>query len=446
MMLFAAKTNPFQAVSFLEDFCYPAWTLVAMKGERWVDTKTCKTKQEVVGFLHKHRGSTIGLLLGYSRKPINGMPQPQDLVMSSGVAVEIPMSKLGELLHPPAAWIEGPGYGIAVWRFLIHMPMGAARRIVTTFATRFRAQHGCRSNPLSFMIPLPGGCPDFELVFQRKGTYIDALSFEGGEPRRPPRPAKPEDEDEAFVRGDQVEVTRGLPVIKKGWVPGEAITILIGQPKAGKSLGVAKLASYVTSGGSIESGGWRAGWWDDEPVQATSRGSVIVCEEEDPRLETLARLQAAGCNMAKVHARMMVPDISVPAQLKKITGLAEELGDCRLISFSPFSSALRLRNYTEDAVREKIRPLLRWVRGKGIGVLAIVHLDDEGRTSGSKVIPRVCRSGIAFEPAPKTEDSMRMRVSHSNAGKMGVTLPYRIEGVTVTIDGTPIETARILFK
>jgi hypothetical protein len=143
--------------------------------------------------------------------------------------------------------------------------------------------------------------------------------------------------------------------------------------------------------------------------------------------------------MAKVHVRVLVPDISIAAQLRQVIKLAEVIGDCRMISFSPFSSALRLSNYTEEKVREKIRPILKWVRGKRIAIIAIVHLDDGGRTSGSQVIPRVCRSGVKF-------DGGVMTVTLSNAAPMGVKLPFRVEETTVEIDGTPIETSRILLK
>jgi hypothetical protein len=39
-----------------------------------------------------------------------------------------------------------------------------------------------------------------------------------------------------------------------------------------------------------------------------------------------------------------------------------------------------------------------------------------------------------------------MTVALANSAKMNVTLPFRIEDATVMIDGTPIDTARILFK
>ena len=142
--------------------------------------------------------------------------------------------------------------------------------------------------------------------------------------------------------------------------------------------------------------------------------------------------------MAKVHVRMLVPDISAPSQLKQITNLAAEQGDNRLITFSPFSSALQLTNYTEDAVRKKIKPIQAWIRGKGSAIVAIVHIDSTGRTSGSAVIPRVCRSGIKFEDGVMT-------VALANSAKMGVKMPFKVEETTVMIDGTPIDTARILF-
>jgi hypothetical protein len=51
----------------------------------------------------------------------------------------------------------------------------------------------------------------------------------------------------------------------------------------------------------------------------------------------------------------------------------------------------------------------------------------------------VCRSGIKFEDGV-------MSVALANSAKMGVSMPFKIEETVVTIDGTPIDTARILFK
>jgi len=431
--------NPTPAVAFLVDFCRPPWTLAAWRRERWLETKLCQTSQDAFGFISKHRSNIVRFLLGYSRLPLTKEPALGDLLLATGVAIAVPTSKVKVIdeLCPPSAWIEGRDHSILVWRYIIPANATVARQSITEFAARFSEAHGhCRVDVLPLMIPVPNIDYRFELVFHRRERTVDLLSFEP--PRQKAAKAGPES-DEKFVRGDQVRVERGLPVIKKGWVPGEAITLAIGPPKQGKSLFVAKLASYITSGGSYEPGGWRPGWWDGAPVLPEARGSAIICEDEDPELETLARLQAAGCDMSKVHVRMLVPEIGVASKLKQITKLAEDLGDCRMISFSPFASALRIRNYTEDAVRDKMRPLQAWYRGRGLAVVAIVHVTDEGRTSGSKVIPRVCRSAISF-------DSGIMKVAMSNAAPMGITMPFRVEGAAVTIDGIPLETSRILLR
>jgi hypothetical protein len=430
-----------QAVAFMNDFCRPPWTLAAWRcpAGRWIETKPCKNNQEAFDFISKHRGSMLRFLLGYSRVPVTNAPEPGNLLLATGVAMAVGKGYVctASKLCEPSAMIEGRDHCILVWRYIVPLHAGMARRAIEAFAARFAADNDCRAEPLPLMIPLPGVGFGFDLVFQRKERLIDMLTLDGQQPRLT-RSTRIE-QDEIFVRGDQAKAGHGLPILKKGWVPSEAITLFLGPPKQGKSLGVAKLSSYITSGGSFEPGGWLAGWWDGLPVLPEARGSVIVCEEEDPRLETLARLKAAGCDMAKVHVRVLVPDISIAAQLRQVTKLAEVIGDCRMISFSPFSSALRLSNYTEEKVREKIRPILKWVRGRRIAIIAIVQLDDGGRTSGSQVIPRVCRSGVKF-------DGGVMTVTLSNAAPMGVKLPFRVEETTVEIDGTPIETSRILLK
>ena len=446
-MLFSSRTvDPIaSAVSFLAEFCAPPWTLAAWRRGRWQETKLCRTKPEAREFISKHSGRMIRFLLGYSRLPLTNAPNPGDLLLSCGIAVAIPIAKRTKLPVPPAVWIEGPDHGIAAWRYLVPVHAAVARRKAEEFAARFAAAERCRCDPLPLMIPLPGA--RFSLVFQRKVEgIIDALTLDNPETRRP-RPAKI-DADGAFIRGDHAQVAMNeLPVIKQGWMPGDALTLFIGKEKMGKSLAVAKFASYITSGGSWEPGGWRRGWWDGEPVKPEVRGSVIICEEEDPRLQTIARLMAAGCDMTKVHVRVMVPDVSIPSQLKSVTKLAEDLGDCRMISFSPLLSAIPSRDYNEGVVRGKIRPIQHWVRGRRIAIIGVIHTGMDGKaTVGSAVIARVCRSGLSFEDRADNSDQRVMRVSLSNVGKIGVTAPYRIEGASVVIDGVSIDTARIIFK
>ncbi len=448
-VLFPRPTNPVLALSFLHELQRPPWTLTAWQSAKgaWVETQQCRNKPEASSFISKHCGRMIRIFLGYSRGWCPNEPKPSDLFQATGVAMAIPIDRLDSLPIKPSVWIEGPDHGVAMWRYLMPVNASESRRSIEAFAPKFAEQNNCRADPLPLMIPLPGCGAGFELVFHEKRRFIDMVSLNGEQPRLT---KFSEERDEVFVRGDQaVTGGRGLPQIKKGWIPGEVITIFIGPPKQGKSLGVAKLASYIVSGGSYEPGGWRPGWWDGTPVAPEARGSVIVCEEEDPRLETLARIKAAiglpepqlSQAMSRVYVRASVPDISNPKQLKQITALAEHQGDNRMISFSPFSRALRLRNYTEDAVRDKIAPIQTWLRDRGSSVVAIVHIDQGGRTSGSQVIPRVCRSGIKFEDG-------EMMVALANSAKMGAstTMPFKVEETTVIIDNTPIDVGRIIFK
>jgi hypothetical protein len=441
--------DPTPAVAFLDDFCRPPWTLTAWRSPTggWIETKACKNKQEAFGFISKHRGHMLRFLLGYSRFPLTKEPTPGDVLLATGVAIAVPTNLVEAVSKRclPSVWIEGRDHSVLVWRYVVPANAISAQRHVTDFALRFSAANNyCRVDVLPLMVPLPIDYR-FEVVLYRKHRVIDLLSLEEQQTR--PVMMRPEIEDEKFVRGDQVKVTRGLPVIKKDWVPGEAITLLMGPPKQGKSLFVAKLTSYIVSGGSYEPGGWKPGWWDGQPVGPEARGSVIVCEEEDPRLETLARIKAAiglpepqlSRAMAKVHVRVLVPDISVTKQLKQITDIADMERDCRMISLSPFSRSLRIKSYTEDAVRDKIAPIQAWIRGKDVCVIAIVHLDDGGKTSGSQVIPRVCRSGISFNSGVMTRGL-------SNYARMGATVPFRVEEAKVIVDGVPIDTSRIIFK
>jgi hypothetical protein len=420
------RTDTTLAATFVEHLGSFPWTLGAGPV-----VQSCANRIEVAAFLQKHSRHIPAVML--------------DMRLAG---VEIPASARSAIERKdtwhelPHLRIDQAERSIFAWR-LLHPDFNTFAEVeasINAFSDRFASENGCTCKPVTIDMPVPelgngwswhrtvpGDLHHTRIV----KAPVKRISTNGDE-----------DEDE-FIRGDQARVKKP-PVLKAGWIPAEAMTLFVGRPKRGKSLAVAKMASYITAGGT---------WFDGEPVGPEARGSVLIIEEEDSRAETLARCKAAGCDMSKVHVRVRVPDISNPGQLKKVTDFAENLQNCRLISFSPLQSAIPSADYNEAVVRAKLRPLLRWARGKHIALIGVIHLDKEGKqVAGSDVIVRACRSGLSFDDHPddKREDEFArrrvMRVMFSNVGKMGTMIPYDTEGDTVDIGGETIDTAKIVFR
>jgi hypothetical protein len=439
--MFWRKMDTRLSCSWLEDLGPWPWTLAAGSV-----VEVCADRIEAEAFLRKHgRRSTPRVILG----PLK--PGTLELKFTRWAGVEIPASARAAIerkdawFEPPHLWIEKDGRGVAAWRLLLpeFSKPAEVESAIGAWTARWGSECGGTCKPVLVDMPVPEiGARPWTWVHSRgKGKEIHHSKII----RTPikPKTAADDEDEEAFVRGDQARVKKP-PMLKAGWIPAEAFTLFVGRPKRGKSLAVAKMASYITAGGV---------WFDGEPVAPEARGSVLIIEEEDSRAETLARCKAAGCDMSRVHVRVKVPDISNPAQLKKVTDFAESLGDCRMISFSPLQSAIPSADMNEAVVRAKLRPILSWSRGKRVALVGVIHLDKEGKhVAGSDVIVRACRSGLSFDDHPddKREDEFSrrrvMRIMLSNVGRMGSMVPYDTEGETVTIGGEEIPTAKIVFR
>jgi len=417
------------------------WVLAAIGNEaKDFRTYSHRERDMAEAFLDIYEAREIRVLAGIPRTFIVTAPTIDRVESVCAVGIRVDLSQkaaIRSLANAPGiafdhrGWYRGKWqpHFIAAWRFERPVAPKEAERVEKFLAERFKGER------LNFFIPVPKDQQPQDFV----PRFIDPKTVESAFKES----AVFDPEDEEFVRGDLAKVKKP-PALKRGWIPAEAFTLYLGRPKRGKSLAVAKTAAYITAGGV---------WFDGEPVGPESRGSAIIIEEEDSRDETLARCKAAGCDMAKVHVRVRVPDISNAAQLKKLTDFAESLGDCRMISFSPLQSAIPSKDYNEAIIREKFRPILRWARGRNIALIGVVHLSKDGsQVAGSDVIVRACRASLAFDDHPndKREDEFSrqrvMRIMHSNVGKMGTMYSYDTEGVTVHIGGEDIPTARIVFK
>jgi hypothetical protein len=402
-----------------------AWVLCAIDSRGNKDFKTFirDERSDALEWIAARPFQEIKVLAANPNRIIFGNPTLADLrdVLAIGIRADPKHRKALEALKPAEAF-PYDGKFVAVWKLRREdgKPVTPLEANTTeqALADRFG---GIR---LNFFVPIP---PDNQVHFAPR--FIDpkdVASF------APPENIK----NRKFVRGDADDDEEASQDIHENWLASENFTYYVGRPKQGKSLAVAKTAAYITAGGTWDGDGqWTDKWFDGTSIGPHARGSVIILEEEDPTLQTKARCRAAGCSMSKVHIRKLVPHISVKEQLSEITDLAEELGDCRMISFSPIQAAIKARDSSEPVIRGECRPLLTWAEGRNIALIGILHTTKDGKAlAGSDVLFRIARCVVAFEDGV-------MEVRDSNIGPFGMKFPFRVE----TVISKGVKTARIEF-
>jgi hypothetical protein len=413
--MFWRRLDTTLACTFLEDLHQAPWTLVAGSV-----AEVCADRSQAEAFLRKHVGNV-----------------PRIMLAGRWAGVEIPTSAKAAIerkdawFEPPHLWIEKDGRSVFAWRlFLPEFNKPAeVEAAIGAFAARLVSECGCLCNPVLVDLPVPELGNGWIWHRTLKGCELHFSNIIR-------TPIKPKTVAvKAFVRGDEEDEDAQVPDIKDDWIASENFTFYVGRPKAGKSLAVAKTAAYITAGGTWDGEGkWTSTWFDGEPIGEHARGSVIIGEQEDKVAQTKARCRAAGCNMSKVHIRRMLPDISVTAQLKEWTDLAEKLGDCRMMAFSPIQDALKIKDNAEAAVRRKFDPIISWAQGRGIALIGVLHTNDDGTLAGSDVLFRVVRCVIEFADGV-------MLVRNSNIGPTGMRIPFAVEKIV----SKDVKTARIVF-
>jgi len=419
--------NTTLAATFIDDFSAYPHTLAAGH-----IVEICADRSQAEAFLRKHGGNVPRVMLG----PLK--PGTSELKFMRWAGVEIPARSRAAIerkdawFEPPHLWIEKDGRGVAAWRLLLpeFSKPAEVESAIGAFTARFISECGGTCDPVLVDMPVPEMENGWAWHRTLKGVELHHSKIIRA-PVKPKMAAA-----KAFVRGDEEDEEAQVPDIKDDWIASENFTFFAGRPKAGKSLAVAKTAAYITAGGTWDGEGkWSSTWFDGTPIGEHARGSVIIGEQEDKIAQTKARCRAAGCDMAKVHIRRMLPDISVPAQLKEWTDLAEKLGDCRMMAFSPVQDALKIKDNAEAAVRRKFEPILAWANGRGIALIGVLHTNDDGTLAGSDVLFRVVRCVVEFA------DNV-MSVRNSNIGPTGMKIPFSVE----TIISKGVKTARIVFK
>jgi hypothetical protein len=154
-------------------------------------------------------------------------------------------------------------------------------------------------------------------------------------------------------------------------IPRGKLTLLVGDPGAGKSFASLAIAASVTSGAPLPGGEHHA------------PQSVLIWNGEDGKADTIRpRAEATGADLERVHVidgELTDDGRHVPFGLLSIDLLAAHVadsGDIGLVVIDPIAALLAGVDAHRDAdVRSSLQPLADFAEQSGTAVLVIAHLN-----------------------------------------------------------------------
>lgn len=229
------------------------------------------------------------------------------------------------------------------------------------------------------------------------------------------------------------------------------LTLLVGDPGAGKSFLACDLAARISTG---------APWPDTpqpelaegdasqpQPQQPRSPGSVILLSAEDDWADTIRpRLDAHGADVTRIvalqgmrerydpHAALRLVDLS--RDRTALERAIDSASDCRLVVVDPVSAYLgRTNSHSNANVRAVLEPLAELANRKRVALLAITHLrKSEGpalyRALGSLAFIAAARSGWAIVRDSTNPERRLMLPIKNNLANDSLGLAYRITPAT----------------
>jgi len=162
------------------------------------------------------------------------------------------------------------------------------------------------------------------------------------------------------------------------------LTLLVGDPKVGKSFITLDLAARVSRGDG----------WPDCPACTSAPGGVVLLSAEDDLGDTIRpRLDAAGADVSRIKALVAVKrfDFKAGGERQCFFDLSEDLAameqaildvpDCRLVVIDPITAYLGAADSHKNAeIRGLLAPLSEIASRRRVAIVAVTHLrKGEGR-------------------------------------------------------------------
>ncbi|HOQ88161.1 MAG TPA: AAA family ATPase [Phycisphaerae bacterium] len=219
-----------------------------------------------------------------------------------------------------------------------------------------------------------------------------------------------------------------------GYIPRGGITLLFGDPSAGKTTTGCNLIARYTSGQS---------WPDGQPNGKP--GSVLVMTGEDSFERTIKpRLVAAGADCRKVtiwdRIRTKISDGTIDERLPDLAAdvdhlraIVEGAPDLGLVLIDTLSCFLGVKDSNQQSqVRRALLPLHDLCDQTGLSLLCIGHMNKgsggkaQYRASGSLAYIAAARSALLCAPDRDDPDCAVMAIAKCNLAQKSPSLRYRI--------------------
>jgi len=207
--------------------------------------------------------------------------------------------------------------------------------------------------------------------------------------------------------------------------PAGSISLLAGDPGAGKSMLALWIAARISRGED----------WPD--IAGNPAGSVIILSAEDNIEDTLrVRADEAGADCKKIF--ILNPKKFNLEEIKgELEYLIKEIPDIKLIIIDPLDAYMTGTKGNENiGLRTALIPLLQLAAFHKISVLAVHHLNKDSakkaiyRPLGSIAYQGVPRSSWVVERDPEDKENKRRFFAplKTNLSKNPTTLAFRIDG------------------
>jgi hypothetical protein len=285
------------------------------------------------------------------------LPEPKGIAQSAGLDLDAFIARNSIEVQRTGPWNGGRKFILRACLFdAAHTGTSAALLQLANGAIVYKCQHN--------------GCA-------RRGWFDVRELFEPTEPRgRAMTEQRAQSNGQAGNRALELvylsEVTpEPVSWLWRGRIPAGKVTLLVGDPGAGKSFASLAIAATVTHGGALP---------DDD--SALTLGRVLAWNGEDGLADTVRpRAEAAGVALerfASIEGTCDDAGRHVPFSLDDAAALADkvrELRDVALVIVDPVAALLGGTDTHRDAeVRARLQPLVDLARETGVAVLAVMHL------------------------------------------------------------------------
>jgi AAA domain len=226
-------------------------------------------------------------------------------------------------------------------------------------------------------------------------------------------------------------------------IPLGCVTLLAGEPQAGKSYLTLDLAARTSRGGpwpgegvgDQETGDRKTGE-QEKGVQPLGPGSVLMVPIEDSWHDTIRpRLAALGADLSKFRTVSFGPGMTPDLHVEYLQETLWKMDDCRLIVIDPVSAFMNELGGTSGSQgRRLVYSLAECVHGRSIAMVLVTHLrSGKGKAlhlpSGNDALVRAARSAWLLTNDPADTDRRLLLSIKNNLGPPPSGLAFTFEPV-----------------